>query len=65
MMHIDLKPGELLRIGEAIVRIDQKSGQTIRLSIDADKSVPIKRLPLGAAATAVDSAKNGISRNVD
>lgn len=63
MMQIDLKPGELLRIGDAVVRLDQKSGQVARLSIEADRSVPIKRIPNGAAIKAVDSAKNGISRS--
>lgn len=62
MMQIDLKPGEVLRIGDAVVRLDHKSGQVARLSIEADRSVPIKRLPMGAAITAVETAKNGISR---
>lgn len=44
MMHIELKIGESVKIGEAIVSLDDKSGRTARLSIDADKTVLIRRV---------------------
>jgi sRNA-binding carbon storage regulator CsrA len=44
MMHVDLKIGESIKIGEAILKLDNKSGKVVRLSIDADKSIPIQRV---------------------
>lgn len=44
MLRIDLKPGEKLQIGDATVTLEQKSGQLARLVIDADKSIPVKKL---------------------
>lgn len=44
MISIDLKPGQKLQIGDAIVTLEQKSGQLARLVIDADKSIPVKKL---------------------
>jgi sRNA-binding carbon storage regulator CsrA len=45
LMRIDLKPGEQLQIGDVTVTFERKSGQSGRLAIDADKSVPIKKIP--------------------
>lgn len=44
-LTIDLKPGQKLQIGEATITFVQKSGQLARFVIDADKSVPVKKLP--------------------
>lgn len=57
MLKLDLKPGQSISIGNAIVTLEKKSGQIATLTIDADKSVPIKRL-----AQAMDSiaAEHGI-----
>ena len=44
MMHVDLKIGESIKIGEAILKLDDKSGKVVRLSIDADRSIPIQRV---------------------
>lgn len=44
MMHVDLKIGESIKIGDAILKLDDKSGKVVRLSIDADKSIPIQRV---------------------
>lgn len=40
-MTVDLKVGETLTIGEATVRLEQKSGQLARLVIVADDATPI------------------------
>lgn len=44
MMHVDLKIGESIKIGEAILTLDDKSGKVVRLSIDADIAIPIQRV---------------------
>ena len=43
LLKIDLGPGEKLRIGDAIVTMEQKSGQRARLVIEADKSIPVRK----------------------
>lgn len=43
MLKIDLRPGEKLRIGDAVITLEQKSGQLARLVIDADKSIPVRK----------------------
>ena len=44
MMHVDLKIGESIKIGEAILKLDDKSGKVVRLSIDADRAITIQRV---------------------
>ena len=46
MMHVDLKIGESIKIGEAILKLDDKSGKVVRLSIDADRAIPIQRVKM-------------------
>lgn len=55
---LELKVGESVRIGEATVTLDEKSGRVARLSIDAGKDVPITRVQ--APASAQSMAKNGL-----
>ena len=43
-MHVDLKIGESIKIGEAVLKLDDKSGKVVRLSIDADRKIPIQRV---------------------
>ena len=44
MLKLDLKIGDSFRIGDyATVRLEEKSGKIARLSIEADKSIPIIR----------------------
>ena len=43
-MHVDLKIGESIKIGEAILKLDDKSGKVVRLSIDADRAILIQRV---------------------
>lgn len=44
MLKIDLRPGESLTIGDAIVTLESKSGQVARLAVQADKSIPVQRI---------------------
>lgn len=54
MLKLDLKVGEGVDIdnGRVVIKVESKSGQTARLSFDAGKDVPIRRL---AAATPASS----------
>ena len=57
MLKLELRVGESVRIGDAIITLEDKSGRVARLSIEADKSVPIKRVQTTMAS---HLAKNGI-----
>lgn len=60
-LSIDLKPGESLSIGSAVVTLESKSGQVARLSVQADKSIPVHRVAQqGSIASMV--AEHGITR---
>lgn len=41
-MHVDLKLGQVLLIGDTVIRLEKKSGQVARLLIEADPDTPIK-----------------------
>jgi hypothetical protein len=43
-LTIDLKPGEKLQIGDATIVLVQKSGQLARLEVEADRSIPVKKV---------------------
>ncbi len=43
MVKIDLRFGEQLRIGDATVRLERKTGQLACLVIDAPHEIPVKR----------------------
>lgn len=61
MLKIELKPGEAISIGNAIVTLESKSGQVARLSVQADKSIPVHRVSeQGSIAKMV--AEHGITR---
>ena len=57
---MDLKQGESLNIGGAVVTLESKSGQLARLSIVADKSIPVSRVAHPASVAAI--ASGGIVR---
>jgi len=61
MLKIDIRPGESVKIGDAIVTLEDKSGKVARLSIDADRSVPIERVK--APTPANMAARLGLSGN--
>lgn len=50
MLRIDLRPGESVQVGDAVITLEHKKGSGARLSIDADRSVPIKRLKTSSLA---------------
>jgi sRNA-binding carbon storage regulator CsrA len=57
MLKIDLKPGESVSIGNiAVITLEEKSGKIARISIQADRSVPISRV---ARPTAANIAASG------
>ena len=57
MLVIELRVGEAIRIGEATVTLDDKSGKIARLSIEASKDVPIQRIQSTSMA---QIAKSGL-----
>lgn len=58
MLKLELRVGESVKIGDAVVTLEDKSGKIARLAIKADKSVPIQRVQ---ATTAAHLAKNGLA----
>ena len=57
-LRIELKPGESVSIGTyAVVTLEEKSGKIARLSIRADRSVPITRM---SGTTTAQIAQGGI-----
>jgi len=49
MLKLDLSPGQSVRIGsDVVLTLEKKTGQIARLAIDADKSVPIRRVDADA-----------------
>lgn len=57
MLKLELRVGESVRIGDAVITLEDKSGKNARLSIEADKSVPIKMIQ---PSTMAQIAKAGI-----
>lgn len=41
VLNVDLRVGEQLRIGSAVVVLELKSGRRARLRVQADETVPI------------------------
>ncbi len=61
MLKLDLRPGEIIRIGDdVVIKVEEKLGQLTRLSIQADKSVPITR-GMQQSSVAKIAAEGGIS----
>lgn len=61
MLKIDLGPGESVRVGEATVTLEEKSGQRARLAFEADRSVPIRRVQQPSTDLRM-AAEYGLSR---
>lgn len=51
MLKLDLKIGESVRVGDAIITLEEKSGRVARISFQADRNVPIRRVHHGRAAS--------------
>lgn len=60
MLKIDLKVGESIRVGDAVITLEDKSGKSARLSIEAPKSISIDRVSNNSASF---FAKGGIAKN--
>jgi hypothetical protein len=59
LLKIDIRIGESITIGNyAVVTLESKSGKVARLSIEADKSIPVSRVP--GASVAQIAATSGI-----
>lgn len=41
---LELRPGEAITVGNATITLESKSGQVARLSVQADKSIPVHRV---------------------
>lgn len=63
MLKIDLRPGEAISIGDAIVTLESKSGQVARLAVQADKSIPVQRVRQHQSVAQL-VAEQGIRRKV-
>jgi sRNA-binding carbon storage regulator CsrA len=50
MLRINLKIGESVRIGEAVITLEEKSGKSARIAIDADRSIAVTRVQPNTAA---------------
>lgn len=61
MLKIELKPGQSLAIGDAIVTLEEKSGQVARLAVQADKSIPVHRIQSGSSVAQV--AAQGLAKS--
>lgn len=60
MLKIDIRVGESVKIGDfAVITLDEKSGKIARLSIQADKSIPVSRVP--GASVAQIAATSGLT----
>lgn len=44
MLKMDVRIGQKIQIGDAVIGFVQKSGQIVSIVIDADKSVPVKKV---------------------
>lgn len=52
-LKLEVRPGESITIGDGvIVTLEEKSGQIARLSFQADRSIPIKRVEQGGSSMA-------------
>ena len=59
MLKMDLRPGDSIRVGDAIITLEDKSGKVARIAFRADKDVPIRRVTQGRAARA--AAETGLT----
>lgn len=55
MLKLEIRVGESIKIGNATVTLEEKSGKIARLSIEADKSIPIQRVQSTSMAQIVKS----------
>ncbi len=58
MLKLELRVGESVKIGDAVVTLEEKSGRIARLAITAPSSVPIHRVQ---QTMATHVAKHGMA----
>lgn len=49
-MYMNVRVGESIRIGSAVVTLEDRPGRAARLMIEADRSVPITRVEVKSDA---------------
>lgn len=49
-MHVDLRPGQYMQVGDVLITLAKKDGQRARLTIQAPRDLPIKRPSLTTSA---------------
>lgn len=42
-MHVDLRPGQSLQVGDCTITLGKTSGQRVRLTVRAPRTTPIRR----------------------
>lgn len=58
LLKLELRVGESLKIGDAVITLEDKSGKTARIAVEAPETVPIHRIQ--QATVAQIAAKTGI-----
>ena len=58
LLRLELRVGESVKIGDAVLTLEDKSGKTARFNIEAPEAVPIHRIE--RPTTAQIAAKTGI-----
>jgi len=58
-LNLDIKVGDTLHIGEAKVRLEEKSGRLARLSIEADNHIEIKHKRMSASDSDKENQAHG------
>lgn len=61
-MKLDLRIGEVLKVGNCTITVLKKTGERVRLDVQAEPSIPIEKSPAKDLATSQASA--GLSENV-
>ncbi len=45
-LYLDLEVGDTVHIGTSRLRVERKTGAKVRLRIMADRSIPIRKIPM-------------------
>jgi sRNA-binding carbon storage regulator CsrA len=63
VLKLEVRPGESVTIGDGVVlTLEEKSGQIARLSFEADKSIPIRKVDGAPAKIAAMAGLGGVDR---
>ncbi|MDR0457842.1 MAG: hypothetical protein LBH10_02250 [Burkholderiaceae bacterium] len=58
LIHVDLKVGESVAVGDALITLSQKSGQRARLAVRANPSIAVSRLAARGSPGAQECASS-------